>query len=132
MKRRALVVAVAVAAILLVLFVLAVPLIRQARRGAQRNVCLVHLRQITGAKASWAMAENQPADAMPSWADLDPYFYGGTNAMVCPLDPNGSCVTSYEIGRLGRLPRCKIMPHEHAFPKRARVVGMLIVVDEEE
>ena len=69
------------------------------------NSCINHLRQIEGAKHSWAL-EHKKADAdLVAWKDLLPYLKNGTR----PWCPRGGI---YRIGRVDEEPKCSYRGHE--------------------
>jgi len=127
---------VVVSALPILALVLAAAVIAQAsrhvRQQAQRRRCLENLRQINAAKAAWALVANRAEGAVASWADIDDYIKGGSNTTFCPMDPQKSCGSSYDLKSVGEIPVCKVNPRGHAFPRNARVVGMMIIVDRPE
>src|SRR5436190_21868950 len=72
---------------------------RERHRSAVSN-CLNGLRQIDGAKQSWALEHNRQAKDIPSWADL---VGEGKYMREAPVCPQGG---SYAIGPVGEVPRC--------------------------
>ena len=71
---------------------------------ADRRACIANLRQINVAKAAWALENNKSADAVPTEADLLPYFPNG----VFPVCPSGG---TYSINAVGDSPTCTIPGH---------------------
>lgn len=53
-----------------VLAAIAIPSFKSATDKAQRQSCAINRKNIDGAKASWALENRQPPDAVPSDADL--------------------------------------------------------------
>ena len=102
-----------VVAIIGLLAAIAIPSFIKARTTSQKNACINNLRQVDGAKEQWAMAENQPADAVPVASDLDPYVKGGTTKCVCPADPSSGFCSSYSILQLGSDPTCIAVGSPH-------------------
>ena len=88
------------------LVAIAVPNFVKARDMAQRNNCIMNLRQIDGAKEQWALEKNQQEGAQPTAADLDVYLHGGFSALKCPAKG------TYTIGPVGKLPTCSVSGHE--------------------
>ena len=71
---------------------------------AERNVCISNLRQISAAKAAWALDNNKTADAVPTAQDLLMYFPDG----VFPACPSGGV---YTINSMSAAPTCSIPGH---------------------
>lgn len=71
------------------------------------NACINNLRQIEGAKLQWALEHNAPSNAVPVWANIQPYLGRGTGGtlLVCP---QGGV---YTIGALTNNPTCSIKGH---------------------
>jgi len=84
----------------------AAPAPAQLSAAQRRSICINHLRQIDGAKEQWAMAENMPADAVPTPEDISPYIKGGFHSLKCP---DGG---KYRIFPLGVDPTCSHPGHE--------------------
>ena len=59
-----------VVAIIGLLAAIAIPNFVRARAKAQAEACIANLRQIEGAVQVWAVDNNQPDTATPSWDDL--------------------------------------------------------------
>lgn len=53
-----------------VLAAIAIPSFKSATDKAQRQSCAINRKNIDGAKASWALENRQPPDAVPSDGDL--------------------------------------------------------------
>jgi general secretion pathway protein G len=64
-----------VVAIIGMLTAIAIPTIARARENAQRNACIANLKQIDGAKATWAMEQKKTSTDVPALTDL----YGSAN-----------------------------------------------------
>jgi hypothetical protein len=85
---------------------IAIPNFIKARETAQKNTCIIHLRQIDGAKQKWALENNKTADDVPTGADLDRYIPGGFASLHCPKGGE------YIIGKASETPTCSIPGHE--------------------
>ena len=59
-----------VVAIIGMLAAIAVPTIARARIVSQRNACIANLKQIEGAKATWALEQKKTSTDTPSMTDL--------------------------------------------------------------
>jgi hypothetical protein len=78
------------------------------------NTCINNLRQIDGAKQQWALENKKPANAVPTFDDLAPYFKPGPQgASGIPVCPSGGV---YTLNALNALPTCSIPGH--ALPKQ--------------
>ncbi len=86
----------------LVLGAVVLPAFIRARNTSASNACVMHLRQIAGAKEQWA-TENQTTNAVVSWSDIRPYF---SNEEV-PHCPDGG---TYILGRVGEPPKSSLAP----------------------
>jgi len=64
-----------VVAIIGMLTAIAIPTVAKARENAQRNGCIANLKQIDGAKATWAMEQKKTSTDVPALTDL----YGSAN-----------------------------------------------------
>lgn len=73
-----------------------------------QNACINNLRQIDGAKATWALETKAPTNATPTWDDLKPYLGSGTNIGPPPKCPKGGI---YTIGNLQIAPTCTVKGH---------------------
>src|ERR1700685_2039126 len=91
-----------VVAIIGLLAAIAIPNFIHARATSQANACINNLRQIDGAKQTWALETKQAATASPSAGatELQPYMGRGTNGTLpyCPLDSAQTFTTSYTVG----------------------------------
>jgi hypothetical protein len=69
------------------------------------NACIANLKQIEGAKATWAMEERKSTNAVPRDSDLF-----GTNAYIRakPQCPVGG---AYTLGAVDELPTCSVPTH---------------------
>src|SRR2546426_1095429 len=92
-----------VVAIIGLLAAIAIPNFVKARTASQKNACIANLKQIDGAKATWAL-ENKKVDAdVPADADL----FGNTAYIrtkpACP-----GTVTPYTLGNVATPPSCSL------------------------
>jgi prepilin-type N-terminal cleavage/methylation domain-containing protein len=94
-----------VVAIIGLLAAIAIPNFSKARSTAQKNACIVNLRQIDGAKQMWA-TENRKTDTdVPAETDIAPYLKG--NQMpTCP-----GTGAKYNIGAVAQNPTCDTPGH---------------------
>lgn len=84
---------------------IAIPNFVKARSTAQMNACVSNLRQIDGAKATWAMENKKEASDTPTAHDLDKYLNGFSN-MKCPAGG------TYQINTVNEKPTCSIPNHQ--------------------
>ncbi len=98
-----------VVAVIAMLAVIALPNFVKAREVSQRGACIANLRQIFGAKATWALETKQMATATPSDTDLF-----GTDKYVRekPQCPAGG---TYTLGGADTKPSCSrsVSPDYH-------------------
>src|SRR5258705_4459119 len=64
-----------VVAVIGLLAAIAIPNFVKARENAQRNACIANLKQIDGAKATWALEQKKTNTDIPAVTDL----YGSAN-----------------------------------------------------
>ena len=83
---------------------IAVPNFVKARGTAQKNSCLNNLRQIEGAKQTWALENKKGEHDIPTPDDLKPYITRGF-----PTCPNGG---SYTINEVATPPICSVAGHQ--------------------
>src|SRR5258706_13209291 len=95
---------IALIPVIALLAAIAVPNFVKARDTAQRYACINNLRQIEGAKSSWAL-ERKKNDGEPVMA-ADIRGYLSTNSLKCP---KGGV---YQINPVGEKPTCSISGHE--------------------
>ena len=71
------------------------------------TVCVKNLRQIDGAKQTWAIEYHASSNATPTWSQIQPYLGRGSNGTlpVCPQDG------VYTIGSMRVAPTCSIKGH---------------------
>ena len=80
------------------------PVVRHVDMRA-KDACFALMKQIAGAKGSWALEHNKTADDIPRWEDLvgrEKYLW------EIPQCPNGG---TYIIGRICDPPMCSV-PHD--------------------
>lgn len=68
------------------------------------NTCVIHLREIRGAKEQWAREYDKDIGDAPTWDDILPYFW--------PYCPAGG---EYTVGPLGTDPTCTMEEHTEAY-----------------
>src|SRR5882672_9851590 len=81
-----------VVAIIGLLATIAIPNFVRARLKAQQNACINNLRQIDGAKQTWALENKAAQNVVPSVANIQPYLGRGTagTAPSCPADSSST------------------------------------------
>ena len=100
-----------VVAIIGLLAAIAIPNFVKARTASQKNACIANLKQISGAKATWAL-ENKKVDTdTPVNADL----FGATQYIrATPACPGGG---TYTLGTVATEPICSLgATAGHALP----------------
>lgn len=85
---------------------IAVPNFIKARAQAQQNACIMHLREIAGAKEIWALENKKKESDVPTDADL---FGPGKGIGTKPMCPAGGF---YTINSVGEKPTCSIAGHQ--------------------
>ena len=100
-----------VVAIIGLLAAIAIPNFVTARNKARANTCIANMKQIEGAKDSWALETKQASTATPTLADLIPNFIRST-----PVCPAGTA--AYAPQALGTRPVCPNVAAEptHVLP----------------
>ena len=91
----------AVAVVLVAAFVL--PGFIRARNTSASNACVMHLRQIDGAKEQWVIENHKRTNDLVSWNNIKPYL----SREQVPQCPDGG---TYILGRVGEPPRCSLAP----------------------
>ena len=101
-----------VVAIIGLLATIAIPNFVRARLKAQQNACINNLRQLDGAKQTWALENKASPMVTPTQANIQPYLGRGTagTAPTCPADSQNTFQTSYSINDLQTAPGCLILP----------------------
>ena len=73
-----------VVALIGMLTAIVIPTVARARENSMRNACIANLKQIDGAKATWALEQKKTSTDTPAATDL----YGGNNYIrdpqICP------------------------------------------------
>src|ERR1700716_3111985 len=95
-----------VVAIIGLLAAIAIPNFAHARVTSQQNACINNLRQLDGAKQTWALENKLPPNALPQNSDISPYMGRGSGGQmpVCPTDTAVSFITSYSLNDLQNPP----------------------------
>jgi prepilin-type N-terminal cleavage/methylation domain-containing protein len=94
-----------VVAIIGLLAAIAIPNFIKARQSSQTNACINNLRQIEGAKATWALENKKLGNATPNDTDL----YGATLYIrETPVCPAGG---TYTIGSVDTKAICGVAGH---------------------
>ena len=106
-----------VVAIIGLLAAIAIPNFARARTTSQMNACINNLRQIDGAKQSWALEHTQNLTATPQDSDIQPYLGRGSGGGLpfCPADSSFTFDNSYILNSLQSVPTCKILPSNHVY-----------------
>ena len=101
-----------VVAIIGLLATIAIPNFVRARLKAQQSACINNLRQIDGAKQTWALENKASQTTTPTLANVQPYLGRGTlgTAPTCPADSASTFATSYSLNDLQTAPNCLILP----------------------
>jgi len=94
-----------VVAIIALLAAIAIPNFVKARTSSQRSACVANLKQIDGAKATWALEAKKVNSDSPSDSDL----FGSTQYIrVKPACPAGG---TYDYRAFGENPTCTAPGH---------------------
>ena len=94
-----------VVAIIGLLAAIAIPNFVKARTASQKNACIANLKQIDGAKATWALENKKTNTDSPGTTDL----YGSSNYIRDqPSCPGGG---NYTLGDVQTKPVCTIAGH---------------------
>src|SRR5579872_3434993 len=106
-----------VVAIIGLLAAIAIPNFVHARTTSQQDACINNLRQIDGAKQTWALEHQVDPTATPGDTDIQPYIGRSTagSLPVCPADPTATFDTSYTLNNLQTAPVCKVVPSTHVY-----------------
>ena len=101
-----------VVAIIGLLAAIAIPNFVKARTASQKNACIANLKQISGAKATWALEMKQTDVAVPTDADL---FAADKYIRVKPTCPGGG---TYTLNSVATEPACSLSaaPNLHTLP----------------
>ena len=100
-----------VVAIIGLLAAIAVPNFVKARQASQKNACIANLKQIDGAKATWALEMKKNNSDTPTTSDL----YGSTNYIRDePKCPGGG---TYTLNAVDTKPVCSLSTAQgHTLP----------------
>jgi len=98
MSKKSIVVVVVVAFMGVVVAAFLQAFIR-ARTTPAMNACVNNLRQLDGAKQSWALEKHAITSDIPTWDQLRPYL---SRPLVCPQGG------TYTLERVGEPPRCSV------------------------
>jgi prepilin-type N-terminal cleavage/methylation domain-containing protein len=91
-----------VVAIIGLLAAIAVPNFVKARTASQKNACIANLKQMDGAKATWALEQKKTSSDTPQDTDL----FGATSYIRDkPSCPGGG---SYTLDTVANKPTCSI------------------------
>jgi prepilin-type N-terminal cleavage/methylation domain-containing protein len=97
-----------VVAIIGLLAAIAIPNFIKAREASQKNACIANMKQIDGAKNTWALENKKVNTDVPLTTDL----YGATlyirDTPTCP-----STGGAYTIGTVATKPLCTGVPTSH-------------------
>src|SRR5579871_4201736 len=106
-----------VVAIIGLLAAIAIPNFARARTTSQANACINNLRQIDGAKQTWALEHYVPPATVPGTTDVQPYLGRGSNGQLpfCPADSGQNFTSSYNLNNLQTPPSCQILPATHNY-----------------
>src|SRR5580698_9697933 len=103
-----------VVAIIGLLAAIAIPNFVRARTTSQQNACMNNLRQIDGAKQTWALEHYVTQTVTPQNSDLQPYLGINTGMLpFCPADSNEQYGSSYSQNNLNTAPTCLINSSNH-------------------
>ncbi len=106
-----------VVAIIGLLAAIAIPNFVRARTSSQTNACINNLRQIDGAKQTWALENTQNLTATPQATDVQPFLGRGSDGGLpfCPADSSFNFANSYNLNNLQSVPTCKIVSSAHVY-----------------
>jgi len=93
-----------VVAIIGLLAAIAVPNFVKARNTAQATGCINNLRQIDGAKQTWALEKGMGPDATPTDDDIGNYIKKDSKGKIPGCPAQGV----YTYGSVGTLPTCSL------------------------
>ena len=89
----------------LVVAVVAIPNFVPARTCTSPSSCIANLKQLEGAKATWALEYHKAQTDTPTDADL---FGSNAYIRVKPVCPSGG---TYTLGTVGENPKCSFAGH---------------------
>lgn len=88
----------------LIVAAVVLPILIRARNTAATNACINHLRQIDGAKHTWAFENKKTTNDVPTVQDIRPYLGRGPKGEMLYCPQGGI----YKIGRIADPPSCTI------------------------
>ena len=94
-----------VVAIIGLLAAIAIPNFVKARAASQKSACIANLKQIEGAKATWALENKKTDIAVPATTDL----YGSGSYIT--VEPSCPASGAYTIGAVSARPLCSVSDH---------------------
>jgi prepilin-type N-terminal cleavage/methylation domain-containing protein len=94
-----------VVAIIGLLAAIAIPNFIKAREASQKNACIANLKQIDGAKNTWALENKKVSSETPNTGDL----YGST--LYIRDEPGCPAAGTYVIGSVSAKPTCSVAGH---------------------
>ena len=100
-------IAITMIAVMGLLASIAIPNFVKARAAAQKATCVMNLRAIEGAKATWALENKKRSDDVPTDEDL---FGVAKYIMEKPQCPAGGF---YSINRMASKPTCTVPGHSY-------------------
>jgi prepilin-type N-terminal cleavage/methylation domain-containing protein len=101
-----------VVAIIGLLATMVIPNLINSRLKAQQTTCISNLRQLDGAKQTWALEARAGLTTVPSASSIQPYLGRGIAGTLptCPADSSKTFATSYSLNDLQTSPACLINP----------------------
>jgi len=97
--------------IISVILNMALPSFIQARNNTQTKACMENLRHIQDAKQEWAIVQQQPGTATPTWSNLAPDLeLNGATQLYCPTQGG-----TYTINEVDQVPVCNQYPLTHDY-----------------
>jgi prepilin-type N-terminal cleavage/methylation domain-containing protein len=94
-----------VVAIIGLLAAIAIPNFVKARNASQKSACVANLKQIEGAKATWALENKKIGTDTPTDGDL----FGAT--LYIREKPSCHAAGSYTINNVDTRPACSVAEH---------------------
>jgi len=94
-----------VVAIIGLLAAIAIPNFVKARAASQKAACVANLKQIEGAKATWALEQKKVNTDTPTDGDL----FGAT--LYISAKPSCPASGTYALGAVSAVPTCTISDH---------------------
>jgi prepilin-type N-terminal cleavage/methylation domain-containing protein len=94
-----------VVAIIGLLAAIAIPNFIKAREASQKNACIANLKQIDGAKNTWALEQKKVSTDSPGDTDI----FGAT--LYIREKPGCPAAGTYSLGTVSAKPLCSIGDH---------------------